>query len=72
VGLLSMRERAEELGGSCSIASSGSPGTYVSALLPFPKDFLAGHRSEVRSLPSDDVKPVPSSGVGGQETEGER
>jgi signal transduction histidine kinase len=72
VGLLSMRERAEELGGSCSIASSGSPGTYVSALLPFPKDFLAGHRNEVRSLPSDDVKPGTSSGVGGQETEGGR
>lgn len=67
-----MRERAEELGGSCSIASTGSLGTCVSALLPFPKDFLVDHMSEVRSLPSDDVKPGIGSGVGGQDTEGGR
>ena len=70
VGLLSMRERAEELGGSCSIASTGSQGTCVSALLPFPKDFLVDHPSEVRSFPSDAVKPGICRGVGGQDTEG--
>jgi signal transduction histidine kinase len=70
VGLLSMRERAEELGGSCSIDSTESKGTCVSALLPFPKDFLADHLSEECSLPSDDVK--PGSGIVGQDTEGGR
>ena len=34
VGLRSMRERAEELGGSCSIESSASSGTCVLAHLP--------------------------------------
>jgi signal transduction histidine kinase len=72
VGLLSMRERAEELGGSCSIASTGSLGTSVTALLPFPKDFLADHQSEVGSLSTDDLKPGISSGVGGKDTEGGR
>ncbi len=72
VGLLSMRERAEELGGSCSIASTGSQGTCVSALLPFPKDFLVDHLNEVRSLPSDDVKPGIESAVGGLDMEGGR
>jgi signal transduction histidine kinase len=72
VGLLSMRERAEELGGSCSIDSTESMGTRVSASLPFPKDFLADHPGEVRSLPSDDVKPGIESGVGGLNTEGGR
>ena len=72
VGLLSMRERAEELGGSCSIESTGSLGTCVSALLPFPKDFLADHLSEVGSLSSDNVKPGIESSVGGQDTEGGR
>jgi len=72
VGLLSMRERAEELGGSCSIDSTESMGTRVSASLPFPKDFLADHLSEVRSLPSDDVKPGIESGVGVQNKEGGR
>ena len=35
VGLTSMRERAEELGGSCAIVSSQGGGTLVSAMLPF-------------------------------------
>jgi signal transduction histidine kinase len=34
VGMSSMRERAEELGGSCSVESSVGTGTLVSALLP--------------------------------------
>jgi signal transduction histidine kinase len=70
VGLLSMRERAEELGGSCNIDSTGSLGTCVSALLPFPKDFLVDHLNDMDSLPSDNVKPGIHSGVGGQDTEG--
>ncbi len=70
VGLLSMRERAEELGGSCNIAPADSLGTRISALLPFPKDFLADHLGEARSLSTDDVKPGISSSVGGPDTEG--
>lgn len=35
VGLTSMRERAEELGGTCSIESIPSGGTRVCALLPY-------------------------------------
>jgi signal transduction histidine kinase len=35
VGLSSMRERAEELGGSCTIDSSPGSGTRVSARLPY-------------------------------------
>ena len=72
VGLLSMRERAEELGGSCSIDSTEFLGTRVSALLPFSKEFLADQLREVRSFSSDDVKPDIESGVGVQNTEGER
>lgn len=34
VGLISMRERAEELGGTCTIESNPSGGTQVSATLP--------------------------------------
>lgn len=34
VGLISMRERAEELGGTCTIKSNPSGGTQVSATLP--------------------------------------
>ncbi|MFW5942545.1 MAG: histidine kinase [Chloroflexota bacterium] len=36
VGLHSMRERAEELGGDCQIESAAGAGTHVSALLPLP------------------------------------
>jgi signal transduction histidine kinase len=36
VGLSSMRERAAELGGSCSIQSGSAGGTIVSARLPLP------------------------------------
>jgi signal transduction histidine kinase len=35
VGLASMRERAEELGGSCQIEQRAEGGTRVAALLPF-------------------------------------
>lgn len=38
VGLRSMRERAEELGGHCRIVSSPHQGTRVSARLPLPRD----------------------------------
>lgn len=34
VGLSSMRERAEELGGTCTIESLPANGTHVSARLP--------------------------------------
>ena len=36
VGLSSMRERAEELGGSCSVTSRPGGGTLVHAVLPLP------------------------------------
>lgn len=36
VGLVSMRERAEELGGTCRIESMPNGGTHVIAELPFP------------------------------------
>jgi len=35
VGLTSMRERAEELGGACEVGSNDSGGTQVTATLPF-------------------------------------
>jgi len=38
VGMLSMRERAEELGGSCSIELALPRGTRVYARLPLPKE----------------------------------
>jgi len=38
VGLLSMRERAEELGGSCTIEQASTLGTCVCVQLPFPKE----------------------------------
>jgi signal transduction histidine kinase len=38
VGLLSMRERAEEVGGRCSVQPRSRGGTQVSASLPFPTD----------------------------------
>jgi len=38
VGLLSMRERAAELGGRCSIQPGSRGGTQVCASLPFPTD----------------------------------
>jgi signal transduction histidine kinase len=36
VGLTSMRERAEELGGTCDVRRGGSGGTCVQVRLPFP------------------------------------
>jgi signal transduction histidine kinase len=38
VGLTSMRERAEELGGSCEVEVIPSGGTRVRALLPYARD----------------------------------
>ncbi len=38
VGLRSMRERAEELGGRCVVETSDEGGTRVRALLPLPKE----------------------------------
>ncbi len=38
VGLRSMRERAEELGGSCVVEPAPGGGTRVRALLPLPKE----------------------------------
>ena len=35
VGLTSMRERAEELGGVCTVGAAQNQGTRVSAVLPF-------------------------------------
>jgi len=38
VGLTSMRERAEELGGTCEVGSNQSGGTRITATLPFSTD----------------------------------
>jgi signal transduction histidine kinase len=38
VGLLSMRERAAELGGSCVIEKNNGSGTHVRARLPLAKE----------------------------------
>ncbi|MDP9352102.1 MAG: histidine kinase [Chloroflexota bacterium] len=40
VGLRSMRERAEELGGTCVIEPSPTGGTRIRALIPLPKETL--------------------------------
>jgi two-component system, NarL family, sensor kinase len=38
IGLLSMRERAAELGGTCVIEAGSEGGTRVRARLPLPKE----------------------------------
>jgi signal transduction histidine kinase len=38
VGLLSMRERAAELGGRCEVQRVPEGGTRVHAVLPLPRD----------------------------------
>jgi len=42
VGLSSMRERAEELGGSCTLTSANGGGTVVEARLPLPSAAARG------------------------------
>lgn len=44
VGMTSMRERAEELGGTCKVetATAGEVGTRVCARLPLPKEVFTG------------------------------
>lgn len=41
VGLTSMRERAEELGGRCALVSNDQGGTQVTAVLPFSANGIA-------------------------------
>jgi signal transduction histidine kinase len=43
VGLYSLRERAEEVGGSCVINSAATQGTTVLVRLPLPKEETSGH-----------------------------
>ena len=50
VGLTSMRERAEELGGSCKMEPGPSDGTRVSALLPFMRNEAADSEAGEPSL----------------------
>jgi two-component system, NarL family, sensor kinase len=38
VGMASMRERAEELGGTCAVAAIPTGGTCVRVRLPLPKE----------------------------------
>jgi signal transduction histidine kinase len=42
VGLNSMRERAAELGGTCTVAAAPAGGTWVCARLPLPMDDQEG------------------------------
>jgi two-component system, NarL family, sensor kinase len=51
VGLASMRERADELGGSCSISRTSDAGTAVQAVIPLPQS---------ASVPQQPVEPVES------------
>ena len=46
VGLLSLRERAEELGGQCSVSCPDEGGTRVWALLPYGEDTTSGSGSD--------------------------
>jgi signal transduction histidine kinase len=47
VGTTSMRERAEELGGSCTVSAAPGGGTRVRARLPFAGAPLEAARSAV-------------------------
>jgi signal transduction histidine kinase len=49
VGLISMRERAEELGGKCSIERLNAGGTCVSALLPCYQPSTNGQGTQSKS-----------------------
>ena len=53
VGLASMRERAAELGGTCSIETVPTGGTRVTAMLPLP--VLTPSASAVESEPSPEL-----------------
>jgi signal transduction histidine kinase len=47
VGMISMRERTEELGGRCTVSALPGGGTLVEAVLPFqPTEELTTDRSE--------------------------
>jgi two-component system, NarL family, sensor kinase len=50
VGLTSMRERAEELGGSCTVEPLSSDGTRVRAFLPFAREDAVGDEAEKPNL----------------------
>ena len=50
VGLTSMRERAEELGGSCTVEAIPSGGTRVQAFLPYTRDHVMGSEAGEPSL----------------------
>ena len=61
VGLISMRERTEELGGRCTVRRLAGGGTLVRALLPFqaekevpPKRRRGSMKDTVRVLIADD------------------
>ncbi|MEV7227013.1 sensor histidine kinase [Polymorphospora sp. NPDC051019] len=46
VGLLGMRERAEELGGACTVTRRPSGGTLVSAMIPYGRSVTDGAAAE--------------------------
>ena len=58
VGLRSMRERAEELGGVCTVEPGAGGGTRVSASLPLE---ATGYRPEVSGKSKDAVPETPRS-----------
>jgi signal transduction histidine kinase len=55
VGLVSLRERAAELGGRCRVAAAPTGGTWVNAVLPL-------HDAHVRDLPAG--APAAAEGAG--------
>jgi len=63
VGLTSMRERAEELGGSCTVAPRPGGGTIVSARLPLAGPELAPHPAQALPLAAVDSAESPVTTV---------
>ena len=58
VGTSSMRERAEELGGSCTATSGASGGTVVVARLPTPAVSVSlGPNASTAPVPDEKVLP---------------